>query len=431
MPAAVQITITALAYVVQEVGIGTNISLVRLMWSMVNGSFLSSRGSVHGALKVSKFSDEEIRRSWSALRKGSWEIEQLLSSWQRYAKEECGWSETRIAGKRVRSIDLSGFWRPKLKGKVKKLYNSTSQKALPAIIFGVITLSGEVNGKRAPLLQSIIRYEQEINEPEFQRELLKQAADVSDDDEVTVVDAGFGLPDLQNAGVKNFVIRMASNCTARRNQLPKYSGRGAPHKYGALIRPLARTHKGKEIDATEPDETSTFEYEGRTITCHSWSGLVTPSTKPSEQNQTFALYLFEDPLYNKPMVLATDMNEQPESIYLFYKERWPVEHPPLVAKQTIGLHRQFVFARESCFRLPELALLAGNILTLVAAQLPPIPTGFWDRQPQATPGRLRRKLAQADFPEVQPFFPELRFKNSVFHHLPFGIHAHRRTKIAA
>ncbi|MBV7336964.1 hypothetical protein KFU94_53805 [Chloroflexi bacterium TSY] len=55
----------------------------------------------------------------------------------------------------------------------------------------------------------------------------------------------------------------------------------------------------------------------------------------------------------------------------------------------IGLHRQFVHADEACFRLPELGLLAGNLLSHLAASLPPIPTGYWDREPQATPGRLR------------------------------------------
>ncbi|NJN84559.1 MAG: hypothetical protein HC802_21255 [Caldilineaceae bacterium] len=39
-----------------------------------------------------------------------------------------------------------------------------------------------------------------------------------------------------------------------------------------------------------------------------------------------------------------------------------------------------------CFRFPELALLAGAIQVYVAAVSPPIPAGFWDRQPQPTSG---------------------------------------------
>jgi hypothetical protein len=97
----------------------------------------------------------------------------------------------------------------------------------------------------------------------------------------------------------------------------------------------------------------------------------------------------------------------------------------------IGLHRHFVSAPEACFRLPELSLLAGAILTYVAAVLPPFPTAFWDRSPKPTPGRLRRVLAQADFPNLTDLDPLLRKKNSLTAHLPKGIDAHRRSKRAA
>ncbi|MBV7328891.1 hypothetical protein KFU94_11635 [Chloroflexi bacterium TSY] len=114
-------------------------------------------------------------------------------------------------------------------------------------------------------------------------------------------------------------------------------------------------------------------------------------------NRTYSIYVIQDPAYNTPLVLATVMTLQPETIYLVYLERWPVEHPPLASKQMIGLHRQFVHADEACFRLPELGLLAGNLLSHLAASLPPIPTGYWDREPQSTPGRLRRVLSSALF----------------------------------
>ena len=81
MLAAVERMITALDFVVQDTPIGTNISLLRLLWAMVNGSFLQSRGAVHGALSASNFSDEEIRRGWSALRYGAWTSAGLLSAW--------------------------------------------------------------------------------------------------------------------------------------------------------------------------------------------------------------------------------------------------------------------------------------------------------------------------------------------------------------
>ncbi|MBV7329135.1 hypothetical protein KFU94_12945 [Chloroflexi bacterium TSY] len=43
---------------------GTNVNVMRLMWAMLNGSFLKSRGAIHSALKESGFEDEELRRSW-------------------------------------------------------------------------------------------------------------------------------------------------------------------------------------------------------------------------------------------------------------------------------------------------------------------------------------------------------------------------------
>ncbi|MBV7340246.1 hypothetical protein KFU94_70990 [Chloroflexi bacterium TSY] len=43
--------------------------------------------------------------------------------------------EAKKEGYRVKSIDITGFWRPKLQGKVNRLYNSTARRALPALIF--------------------------------------------------------------------------------------------------------------------------------------------------------------------------------------------------------------------------------------------------------------------------------------------------------
>jgi len=103
----------------------------------------------------------------------------------------------------------------------------------------------------------------------------------------------------------------------------------------------------------------------------------------------------------------------------------------------VGAVRQFVSAEESCYRLPELSLLAGSIQTFLAATLPPIPTGFsrrtpgqvWDRNPKGTPGRLRRWLGRTTFSDLPPLSNgRIRKKSSVTDHLPKGIHAHRRSK---
>ena len=423
-------TIEVLVYIVQVVGIGTNISLLRIMWAMMTGSFLKSRGSVHGALEECGFEDEEIRRGWSGLRYGSWKIEDMIEAWQAKVASDGEWEANKIEKYRVKSIDITGFWRPKLKGSVNKLYNSTAQRALPAVIFGVMTCSGKIGEKRVSLLQQIVRCEIGTSEKEFHTELLKATKKSMLADEMVVVDAGFTVAEMIENEIERFVVRGAINCTARKNVLPEYKGRGVYPKYGELIRPLPRSYKGKETAATEAEKAGNFLYDERTIRHESWHNLVTSTTEVNEENTTFSIYVYHDPAYKKPLVLITVMDLKAESLYLAYKDRWPVEHPPLASKQMIGLHRQFVSHTESCFRLPELGLLTGNILSHLAASLPPIPTGFWDRTPKSTPGRLRRLLSRAIFPNLDPFGPELRKKNSISDHLPKGIDAHRCSKAA-
>lgn len=428
MEIAVKEIITAIVYILQDVPIGTNLGIARMLWSMVNGSFLVSRGAIHSGLNENGLERREISESWSALRYGSWQINNLLAYWQNYVTSQRVWRAQYYERYRVKSVDITAFWRPRLSGKVSRHYHSLAQRALPAVVVGVMISSGNIGSKRIPLLQHIVRCSAERSGSEFRQELLQATVKTQAVDEVVVLDAEFEVTAIQRAKLRRYVVRQANNCTARLNQLPPSKSLGRPSEYGELIRPLPRTYRGKEIAASQPHEQGSFELDGRTIHYSCWRGLVTSQTKVAQENPTFAIFVFCDPLYKTPLVVATDLKLTPQSIFLLYRDRWPVEHPPLAAKQMIGLHRQFVSAPASCYRLPELALLAGNLLTYTAAILPPVPTGFWDRLPKATPGRLRRLLAQASFPDFTAFAPEFRKKNSVFHHLPMGILAHRRRK---
>lgn len=429
LPAVTEI-ITAIVYIMQGVPIGTNLGLCRMLWALVNGSMLISRGAIHGGLEASGFAAAEIRQSWSALRRGSWEINVLLSDWQGYVANRNEWRARRYGTYRVKSVDITGFWRPRLQGKVSKHYHAVAQKALPAVVVGVMISAGQIQGKRVPLLQAIVRCPFDKSEKEFRSLLLAEAVKQAAVDEITVLDAEFELAELHHAKVKRYVVRMADNCTARLNHLPEAKDKGRPSEYGVKIRPLPRRYGQHTIAATPAQEQGSFSFENRTIGYGSWQGLVTSQSKVSLDNPTFTIQVFYDPCYKTPLVVATDLALRAELIYQVYRDRWPVEHPPLATKQMIGLHRQFVFADESCFRLPELGLLAGNLLSHAAALLPPMPSGFWDRTPKATPGRLRRVLAKAIFPNVADFDPQIRKKNSVFQHLPKGILAHRRHKTA-
>lgn len=83
-------TIQALEQVVKSLPVGTNLALLQLMWAMLNGSFLKSRGAVHSALAESGFGNDEIRRSWHALRYGVWSVNELIA-WWRHLVLGAGW----------------------------------------------------------------------------------------------------------------------------------------------------------------------------------------------------------------------------------------------------------------------------------------------------------------------------------------------------
>ncbi len=426
---AVNSTIQALEAIVKNLPVGTNFALLQLMWMMLQGALLTSRGALFPGLIGSGFKMSTARRCWAAMRYGAWEKRELLEAWQEYVKSQGQWVEHDHDGYRAVPVDLTAFWRPCLKGWLGKHFHSLAGRALPAVVFGVVVWVGQIGEQRVPLLKALVRAkQQDPSEAVLTDKLLKQVGQQLQPDEVALFDAGFKLAALQAAQIKQSVVRLASNVTARRNYPVDYKGRGRRPVYGELVRPLVRQYKGRTISATAPDFTQVFEYQGRTIKVKGWHDLILPGVGPDPTNDTFDIYLFEDPLYNDPLLLASTLRLHPATCFGLYQDRWPVEQVPLSAKQMIGAFRQFVFAYQSCQRLPELALLVGNILTYLAAVLPPIPTGFWDSRPKATPGRLRRLLARADFPKDYPFLPQLRKKGSVTGHLPKGIAAHRRTK---
>jgi len=68
-----------------------------------------------------------------------------------------------------------------------------------------------------------------------------------------------------------------------------------------------------------------------------------------------------------------------------------------------GAQRQFVHFPENGQRLAELALLAGSILSMLAATFTLAPTGFWDRQPKRTRGASTACYWASHFPKMAHF----------------------------
>ena len=401
-------TVQVLEQIVKVVPVGTNLALLQLMWAMITGAFLSSRGAIHSALFKAGFEPEEIRRSWRALRWGKWHIYELVQRFRQQVEQTGQWQSREYGGYRPVAVDTTAYWRPRLQGWPGKLYRQLAGKAMTGIGFGLIADIGQVGEQRLPLIRAIVRgHDAAESETSLKERTVAKAAGLLQENEVLLHDGGISIAQLQAAGAARFVVRLGTNCTARRPYPPVYKGKGRPPTRGILVRPLARKWKARVLPATRPDVTTTFEFEGRTITAHGWQELMRADLKVADDHEQYAIWVFVDPLFKTPLVLGTNLSAAPETIFSLYLDRWPVEQLPLVTKQLLGCQRQFVFTHPSCWRLGELAFLVGNILTWLAVLLPPQPTGFWDRHPKkhrdGYGGNWRR-----------PFFQKLPFLTGNF-----------------
>jgi hypothetical protein len=414
-----------LCEIVQELPIGTNLAVLHLLWTLMSGQLLVTRGAIFPALMAAGIGAAATYRAWGALAQGRWQIQTLLEAFARVVQREGRWHPRRHGGYQAVGVDTTAFYRPRLKQCPTKHYHSQADKALPAIPFGVVTRVGEVDGQRLAHLVEIVRADpHDPSEPALQRRALECANARRLPHEVLVLDRGFKIARVQAAGVQCYVARGQQNFTARRARPGDHPGRGRKPVHGDYVRPLARHYKDRVIAATPPDEVTTWSDGVHSGPAHVWHDLVltdAPANAP-----TFNVVVIYDERFDKPLVLISPLALSPSDLLALYLDRWPVEHPPLVAKQLLGVHRQFVFGLEARQRWPELALFAATVLAYVAATTAAVATGFWDRAPQRTAGRVRRVLAQAVFPQDFPLLADIRKKDSHTDHLPKGINAHRR-----
>jgi hypothetical protein len=423
---------TILVALTEGLPVGTNLALLQFMWMLVSGALLPQRGALFPALQATGLSAQATRRAWAAFRRGVWQTAVILRLWQEQVEGLPGWQVHLHEGYRAITVDVTAFWRPALRNCPSKHYHPAANRALPAVILGVIGEVGEIGGQHLACPLAFERvHPKKPSEKGLWQDLLRWAHGHLAADDVAVMDAGVKLADVQAAGLERYLLRLATNFTARRNQPQPYGGKGRTPIYGEKIRPLERSYKGKTIPASSPDRVETWCENGKQFCAQIWENLVLPGVIPGPQAKTFQVYAIADPAYTTPWLLATPLHLKAMTVKAIYQDRWPVEQIPLSAKQMVGAHRQFVHAAESVQRLPELALLAGSILSFLATTAPLAPTGFWDRQPKRTPGRFRRMLMGKPFPQSYPFPQQLRKKASVTAHLPKGILAHRRKSTAS
>ena len=292
MTTASEKTILAIQYVVKQISVGTNLSLLNILWAMVSGGFLASRGTVHLALKISGCTDEETRRASQALRTGQWQIEELIANWRAYVHEQKQWERRTYEDWHAVSVDVIVFPRPKLKGWVGKLYRGTFGRAVNAIGLGVIVDIGQYQGERVALLRKIVRSRNcDESEKLLKQDLFKASAKQLQPDEVFIHDAGATIKDMRESDIKNFVLRLGKNCVARRRLLADDAH--GNRKYGKIIRPLSRVRKGKKIEATgDPDLKTSFQWQQRQVEAWCWRDVVGVEDKVLDKAQPYDIWVF-------------------------------------------------------------------------------------------------------------------------------------------
>lgn len=413
--------------IVAHVPIGTNLGLLHLFLTLLTGRLLPSRGALFPALSDFGLEPGALRRAEAGLCYGHFLLDTLVANWTQAVLQEGVFAAHRFEGVEPLACDLSGYFRPQLQAALGQHYHSLAEKALPAVSVGIIGAVGSVHTMRFALPEAIVcQQTDDLSEKALKKRTITRAKELLKPGQAAVFDAGFEPEELLEAGVGDFVVRGATNLSARRNYLPPYKGIGAHPKYGQIVRPLARSYKDHEIAATPCDATARWKVGKRWLKASIFNDLVPAGYQPG--GRSLRCVVIWDPKYKHPLVLVTTLGVTAYALWCLYCDRWPIEQIPLCAKQMLGAGRAFVFGKQSRVRLPVISLLAGSLLTYVAASSPGVASGFWDRCARPTCGRLRRVLSGLHFSDLPTPAGQIRKKESVTEHLPKGVWGHRRHK---
>src|SRR3712207_5293160 len=130
MPEAVYQVTAMLSTLVAPLPIGTNRGLLHLLWMLVSGRLLASRGAVIPGLTDLGLSEAEVRRAWAALGQGAWNSEEVLDRWVARVQQEGHWQPHVRGGYQPVAVDVTAFWRLRLHGCPTTHYHPQAGKAL-------------------------------------------------------------------------------------------------------------------------------------------------------------------------------------------------------------------------------------------------------------------------------------------------------------
>ena len=104
-----------LSCVVQPVPVGTNLGLFYLLWRLLSGRLLLSRGAVIPGLAALGLAEAAVRRAWAALASGKWPAAPWLEAWEPCVQHAKVVHAHAYRGYRPVACDLVGCFRPRLR----------------------------------------------------------------------------------------------------------------------------------------------------------------------------------------------------------------------------------------------------------------------------------------------------------------------------
>ena len=109
MSTAAKVTMQALEYVVKTLPVGTNLALLYVLWALLSGDFLASRGALFPALLALGLSAIQIRRCSQAVRDGAWSSDELVSRWRAWVTAHSDWQPDSYEGYQPVGVDITEF----------------------------------------------------------------------------------------------------------------------------------------------------------------------------------------------------------------------------------------------------------------------------------------------------------------------------------
>lgn len=428
---------------------GTNLGICDAISAMYSGYFVESGGGIMPAVDqyLSTYIDDETeraarsRRAAKAITYGQFNLEELLDELKKRVDADGQWQATVIQGYKLKPVDMTAYKRTRVKGLKSKTYDSSANKAVAGVPFGMMGTTGRVGEQRVAILELLVCGDTSQNAPSAEMEkVYKQVGKKLTETDLALFDAGFSLVDAVRYGVNNCVVRLAKNCTFGKTAgkiPPRTSNKGpTPSRHQAeVVRPLARKHGDNLLPASKPTQTHTIVDEaGVEITVKVWSRVYflerhldcIEDTKRKRKLRQMPLQIvaIQHPDFKNPLLLGTPVLElTAASMQAIYPERWPIEGIPQTGKYILsgGGGRHYVHHPTAITRLPALTMIFGSLFKYLAAILPPIRSGFWDRAAKPTYGRLLKYLKKVGLPLSSQLFK----KASVTAHLPPGYEAIR------